>query len=338
MSQFLVIQTAFLGDAILGTAVLEELHKEFPEAQIDYLVRKGHESLFEGHPFIRNLWVWDKKQEKYKNLLKLLKVIRFQHYDKVVNLQRFAATGFLTGFSGAKERIGFSKNPLSFLFTKKVEHQYTQHEVFRNLNLIRENAVDSGTEKILPRLYPLQVHYEKVRPFQDQPYITIAPASVWFTKQYPKEKWVEFLNQIRQKLVVNVIGGPADKTLASEIILNTQNPLIHFNNLCGELAFLETAALMKGALMNYTNDSGPLHIASAMNAPTRAIFCSTIEAFGFGPLSENSKVIQTPLDLPCRPCGIHGLKACPEGHFKCALSIDFKIDFTIPANESGAAG
>jgi heptosyltransferase-2 len=85
--------------------------------------------------------------------------------------------------------------------------------------------------------------------------------------------------------------------------------------------------------MNYTNDSAPLHLASAINAPTRAIFCSTIKDFGFTPLSTDSAVIETDLELDCRPCGLHGHEACPKGHFKCALSIDVeKMVGAIPNN------
>lgn len=73
--------------------------------------------------------------------------------------------------------------------------------------------------------------------------------------------------------------------------------------------------------MNYVNDSAPLHIASAMNAPVTAIFCSTVPAFGFGPLRENGRVVETLEKLDCRPCGLHGHQACPKGHFKCALGI-----------------
>ena len=79
---------------------------------------------------------------------------------------------------------------------------------------------------------------------------------------------------------------------------------------------------MKDAEMNYVNDSAPLHLAGAMNAPVTVVYCSTIPDFGFGPLSDNSKIIETKLDLKCRPCGLHGYKECPLTHFKCAHSID----------------
>jgi heptosyltransferase-2 len=79
---------------------------------------------------------------------------------------------------------------------------------------------------------------------------------------------------------------------------------------------------MKDARMNFTNDSAPMHIASAMNAPVTAIYCSTVPRFGFGPLSDDSRIIEIANDLYCRPCGIHGYHSCPEKHFNCAFQID----------------
>lgn len=74
--------------------------------------------------------------------------------------------------------------------------------------------------------------------------------------------------------------------------------------------------------MNYVNDSAPMHLCSAVNAPVTAIYCSTIPEFGFGPLSDNSHILQTKEKLSCRPCGLHGFKSCPEKHFKCAWGIE----------------
>ena len=115
---------------VLATVILEKLHNWFPSSQIDILVRKGNETLFTGHPFLHEVLVWNKKTDKLKNLWTQLKKIRKNKYDTVINAQRFAATGLLTAFSGAGERIGFDKNPFSFLFTRKVKHVVkTGHEI-----------------------------------------------------------------------------------------------------------------------------------------------------------------------------------------------------------------
>src|ERR1700712_976996 len=123
MQKFLIIQTAFIGDVVLATALIEKLKNFFPDAEIDFLLRKGNESLLTDHPKLNEILIWDKKKNKQKNLFELLKRIRQKRYDKVINVQRFLATGLLTALSGAVETIGFDKNPLSFLFSKKIKHQ-----------------------------------------------------------------------------------------------------------------------------------------------------------------------------------------------------------------------
>lgn len=321
MQQFLIIQTAFIGDVVLATALIEKLHLFYPQAAIDFLVRKGNESLLESHPYLRHVLVWNKKEGKYKHLFQLLKIIRNKKYDAVVNVQRFAATGLLTAFSGAKDKIGFDKNPWSFLFTHKIKHTvsssaHPMHETDRNQALI-ESLTDA--EPARPRLYPGKEDFAKVQPYKIKPYVCIAPASVWYTKQYPKEKWIAFLQKLDPDWVVYLLGGPGDKKLCAEILQKSNFP--HAVNLAGQLTFLQSVALQWDAAMNYVNDSAPMHFASAANAPVAAIYCSTVPSFGFGPLSDRSYIIETQEKLHCRPCGLHGYKECPKGHFKCAWTI-----------------
>ncbi len=118
---------------------------------------------------------------------------------------------------------------------------------------------------------------------------------------------------------IYLLGSGADEKLCSGIIKSASHK--NAQNLAGKLTLLQTAALMKDASMNFVNDSAPQHLGSAMNAPITAIFCSTVSEFGFGPMSDNSVIIETKEKLDCRPCGLHGLKSCPEKHFKCATSI-----------------
>lgn len=312
MSQILIIQTAFIGDVILATPVIEQLHKRFPDAQIDFLLRKGNERLLDNHPHLREVIIWNKKEKKKRNLFQIIKKIRTTHYDLVINLQRFFSTGLLTALSKGKEKFGFDKNPFSFAFTKKIKHEIgTNHEVERNLSLI-SHLVDN--QLIRPRLYPSEADFEKVK--IEAPYICIAPTSVWFTKQFPAVKWIELIHKLDHQYTIHLLGGPPDKAACEAIKKNCQHPNIR--NRAGELSFLESAALMKNAKMNYVNDSAPLHMASAMNAPVMAVFCSTVPSFGFTPLSDNAMVIETTENLSCRPCGLHGFKECPKGHFKCA--------------------
>jgi ADP-heptose:LPS heptosyltransferase len=316
--KILIIQTAFTGDVILATPLIEQLANIKPRPEIDFLLRAGNEGLLENNPKLNEVLIWDKKKNKIEQLFKIIRRVRKNKYDLVINLHRFASSGLITMLSGALQKRGFDKNPFSFCYTIKTKHEIGngKHEVERNLELIRDLCSEG---LIPPRLYPSTGDLKAVERFKVMPYICIAPTSVWFTKAFPGEKWVEFIHR-RKPGNIYLLGAASDFALCEEIKNKSGNQEVI--NLAGKLSFLESAALMKDAEMNYVNDSAPLHMASAMNAPVTAIFCSTSPAFGFGPLSVNSRVVETKEQLSCKPCGLHGFKSCPQGHFKCALTID----------------
>ena len=317
LDRILVIQTAFLGDVILATPIWENIHAAYPHAQIDVLVKKGNESLLTGHPFLHQVFIFDKRN-KVKNLWNLGKTLRSQQYDLVINLQRFASSGILTLLTRGKESRGFQKNPLSLFFSKRYPHEMKPdwHEVDRNLCLISD-LVTAPIRR--PQLFPSKDDLNSVQIYQQVPYCCLAPTSVWFTKQAPLEIWLELIEKLSQtKEQIFLLGAPSDRAYLDEIVKNTRSAQVI--NLAGRLSLLQSAALMAGAKHNYVNDSGPLHLASATNAPVSAFFCSTVPEFGFGPLSDHSDVIEVK-NLDCRPCSLHGHKACPKGHFKCGKDL-----------------
>ena len=320
--KILVIQTAFIGDAILASAALESLHKKFPQAELHILVRNGNETLFENHPYLKKVWIWNKKENKIKNLFKIIGEIRKEKFDWLINLHRFASSGIITILSKAKITAGFDKNPFSFLFTYREKHVIGDgsHEVQRN-HLLLKKYVDDDVEK--PKLYPSISNIEKINQYIQQPFVCMAPASVWFTKQLPKHKWIELCNLTPTNTNIYLLGAKGDEALCNEI----KNASTHKNItvLCGKLSLLDSCALMAKAAMNYVNDSAPLHLASSVNANVTAYFCSTVKEFGFYPLSDNAKTVEAFPAPPCRPCGLHGYKECPLKHFKCGNDIVIKI-------------
>ena len=323
MAKFLIIQTAFIGDVILATPVIEKINKNFPGSRIDFMLRKGNESLLENHPLLGKVYIWDKKDKKYQKLFALLKEVRKERYDYVINLQRFLATGLFTVLSKGKTTIGFNKNPLWLFFTHRYPHvidmeRGNSHEIDRNLSLLGRIVKDK--EKQMPRLYPSKTDLENI---PQTSYITISPTSVWFTKQYPAQNWIRMINEVPQKYTVYLLGGKGDFDACEAIRENCTNKE-NVVNMAGKLSFLQSASYMKSAVMNYVNDSAPLHIASSMEAPVTAVFCSTTPRFGFGPLHLNSRVAEADPEPPCKPCGLHGYKVCPLGHFKCS-DIDPKM-------------
>lgn len=317
MKRILIIQTAFLGDVILATPVVSELKRVFPEAKIDFLLKKGNESLVIGNPKINQVITFDKSSGKWKAILRLIKQCRATKYDLVINLHRFASSGMIAGFSKGKKRYGFKKNPFSFMYTKSFDHSIGDgtHEVERNLKLISEFGCSPKTR---PELFPSEKEMASVQSYLSDEFYCLAPASVWYTKQLPKEKWLELIRKIGIRKTIYLLGGKDDFELCESILNDASMESII--NLSGKLNLLESAALIQKATRTFVNDSGPLHLASAVNAPVTAFFCSTVPNFGFGPLSDDSEVKEVK-DLECRPCGLHGHKSCPKGHFNCGKKM-----------------
>lgn len=316
MKKILIIQTAFLGDVVLATPLIEKARRHWPEAQIDFLLRKGNESLLLGHPELNTVIIRNKKEGKWKSLRKMTRLVRKERYDLVVNLHRYFSSGWIAARSGAQHIVGFDKNPLSRFYSHRVAHTISEqapgiHEVERNLSLIHHLSDDSPDRM---KLYPSETDFNSVA--QSEPYVCIAPTSVWFSKQWPGEKWIELINQLDHSFKVCLLGAPSDVAACLQIQEGCDHPKVEV--LAGKLSLLQSAALMRNAGMNYVNDSAPMHLASAMNAPVTAVFLSTVPRFGFGPRSDQSWVVESSQSLPCRPCGLHGFKSCPKGHFKCA--------------------
>ncbi len=315
--KILVIQTAFIGDVILATATAVRLKAWNASVEVHFLVRRGHEEVLKEHPCIDRVWTWEKRRGKWRNLLRVIGAVRRERFDRVVNLHRFASSGLVTVCAGADHTAGFSQNPLSRFFHRRFPHAIGKpgkpgpHEVERNQLLIEEFTGPGASH---PLLVPSPGDEEKIAAYTGVPFITISPASVWFTKQWPAARWIDLINHA--SCPVFLLGAPGDEALCRQI--QSASDPGRVTVLAGTLSLLQSAALMRHAEMNYVNDSAPLHLCSAVNAPVTAVFCSTIPEFGFGPLSDRSVVAQTSRTLACRPCGLHGYKSCPEGHFECA--------------------
>ncbi len=307
--KILIIQSSFPGDCILATSLIESVYASHPEAEIHFLLRKGNEALFQQHPLLKKLWIWDKKN-KYSSALELILSFRKEKFDLIINVQRFFMTGLMTLLSAPKKSIGFDKNPLSFLFSIKRKHFFdeTLHETDRNFALIK----DFCTHALPPKLYPPQVD------IVEKPYLVLAPASVWFTKQWPEKYWIELGKEMRKDFDIVLMGGPADADLCSRIEQGIGESV---HNVCGKYSLLESAGIIKKARAIVCNDSAPAHLATAVNTPTVQIYCSTITQFGFWAKAEKTVILQSEEDLACRPCSLHGKDACPLQHFACGFSI-----------------
>ncbi|EKR16913.1 glycosyltransferase family 9 protein [Leptospira interrogans] len=330
--KILLIQTAFLGDLILTTSFFREVKKKYPNSYLTVVVNKGTESVLEANPYIDSLIPLDKKEFK-KSIWKFfsfLRELRKENYTLCI-LPHFSFRSTLIGFaSGAKERIGYETAGFSFLLTKKIPRPILgMHEVEKLFSLLYSKEEYSNIQK-RPELYWKEESVFRIRELMKENrlesgnYVLLAPSSVWETKRMPASKFrvlgERIFKEIGKKVVL--IGSKADLDLCEEVGSG------YAINFAGKTNLPELSFLVSKAALVISNDSSPIHFASAFNIPTLAVFGATVPDFGYTPLADLSFISEIH-GLTCRPCGIHGGRTCPEGHFRCMKEQDTNKMFEV---------
>lgn len=322
MKRVLVIQTAFLGDVILTLPMVQVLKEARPDCEIDFVSIPDTSGILRNHPDVSSLLVFDKrgKQKSVLSLISFAKELRRRNYDVVLCPHRSLRSGVLSLWTGADVRVGFKNSALKMCFTNLMPWRFGVHDVERNLSLLAPLGIEAGGEA--PRLFPADEDRKAVDDFLGRngissPYVVIAPGTVWETKRYPVEMMSEVADRLLKKSFnVILIGGEKDVGLIE-----------HFGGIgrgvvsaVGKFPVMTSAEIIRRASLLVANDSAPIHIASAFNVPTVAIFGPTVEKFGFFPYHDRSVVVETS-GLACRPCTLHGGHRCPIGTFVCMMKI-----------------
>lgn len=325
----LVIQTAFIGDVVLTTPLIREIKRLYPGANIDVIVIPETKHVLDNNPHIRSILIFEKKSNKIRAFLKMVRIIRKNKYSFAFAAHRSMTTAWLMIFGGIKKRIGFTGKAAARLMNRRVIFRQHVRQIERYLDLLRsltDEKLDPQselffTEKILGRAHAL-LSGQKA----DTPTLAIAPGSVRATKRWPEEKFTSLLQKL-MKLDLNIIllGSPGEKPLCDKIKVDAGADAVL--NLAGETSLLEAAAIIKNCDLLLCNDSGTMHMANAVSTDVFAFFGPTVEWFGFSPFRPEDKIFQ--VDVDCRPCGTHGGKSCPKGHFRCMLDIE--VDFVYQA-------
>ncbi|TCK05230.1 glycosyltransferase family 9 protein [Phorcysia thermohydrogeniphila] len=326
MRRVLVFQTAFLGDLILVSPLLKSLKRTFPGAEVSLVVRKGFEEVFRGAPFVSQIIPFDKK-----GVWKFSRLLASGDFELVVSPHRSHRTSLILWLSGIKRRIGFDKAGFSFFYTDRVKYRMGKgiHEIDRNLDLLRplerDYSVVYDREPELP-LTPAEVGKALKKFSLEKSYVVLAPGSVWRTKAWLPEYYAEVANYFKGKgLTVVLVGSPSDSPYCKRVEELSEGVI----NLCGKTSLREFFSVVKGALLVISNDSSPVHVAISVGTPVLEIYGATVPEFGFFPY-RNGLYVELE-DLHCRPCGIHGGRKCPEGHFKCM--VDLKPEVVIEKAE-----
>lgn len=320
----LVIQTAFIGDAILTLPMIERLKELNPKAEVDVLAIPLTKEIFESSPYVTDIIVMDKKGEhkSFRKLKNVINQLKLRSYKKVYSPHRSFRSAYIILCLRVSESYGFDNSSLKYVYKNVIKYEPKFHEVQRNLALIDERT-ESDDWRVLPKIIDIEDDINEISIILssnkiDTKFITVAPSSVWNTKQYPKEyfvKLVEMLLQVNETVIL--IGGKSDQLLCDEIALNFSQDVF---NLAGRLSIPATIQLLKLSKLLITNDSAPTHMGMCADIPVLTIYCSTIPGFGFYPYNKKSTFISYD-DLYCKPCGIHGYQECPLKTFDCAFKL-----------------
>ncbi len=319
----LVVQTSFLGDVILTTPLLAELALRSP---VDVLTTPVGRTVLANNPAVRNVIVFDKKSRG--RIIKTWNVVRSLR-DTETPVTAYMAQGSMrsaaiAAFAGIPERVGFDTSAGKPFYTRTIAYPADKHHTERLLRLA--GVTDPSRMQIRPRLFPGEAERgaaDRMLKGITKPFVVFAPGSAWGTKCWPY--FPELARLIASDYPIVVIGGEADGSHAGAIEIAAPGKTI---DATGELSVLGSAELIGRAAMIVSNDSAPLHLASAMNTPTIAVFGPTVPAFGFGPLADSAKVAGVD-SLDCRPCDRHGPQRCPLGHWRCMRELSAEYVYEL---------
>jgi heptosyltransferase-2 len=330
----LVIQTSFLGDTVLTTPLIAELARRGP---VDVVVTPASAPLLKNNPDVRELIVYDKRGDA-RGMTGLWRASRSlvtrcppgagardaTCVDVAYLAQGSVRSAMLAMLAGIRERVGFSTSAGRLLYTRTIPYRDDLHHAERLWRLaVGLGAPLESAETIRPRLYPGDEESAAVEAllsehgWDGEPLLALAPGSVWATKRWPY--FPELAQRLASRWRIAVLGGPRDLD-ETRAIVEALGPAHRPVVATGKLSLLGSADLLRRSAALVTNDSAPLHLASAMGTPTVAVFGPTVPEFGFGPLAPRREVAGHP-SLSCRPCDRHGPSRCPLSHWRCMREL-----------------
>lgn len=323
LARVLVIRLSSLGDILLTTPVLRLLREHCPAAQIDFLTRTTYKDLLCANPCVDRVLLFDPQQ----GLRQTLHTLRQIRYDLVVDLHRTLRSRLLCRGLLAQRQLTYAKRTV-----RRALLAHLGWNTLRAMTPVPElYAAPLRHVGMTAPLPPLEMHLtpasqatmrtyvRQALPHSvGQPLLALAPGARWPTKRWPVERFAAVAQELAQaqRAAVVVLGGVEDMALAQELCRRLRVPVLDST---GKLSLMHTAALLQQCHLLLSNDSGLMHMATALRVPVVAIFGPTVQEFGFYPFQAWAQVISA--DLPCRPCSTKGSARCPRGHHQCMQQV-----------------
>ena len=326
--RILLIKPSAVGDIVHTIPVLVRLRERYPEARIDWFVTPENADLVRHHPDLSNVVLFDRRRYARfgrewfatKGMLNLLRTLRGGRYDLVVDLHGQLRSALFTVATGAPVRVGFERTREGawLVYSHHIPLLAQQvHAVDRYLWLGRVLGFEAGVpdfriylpESIDARLDELLSAHGMARGRDGgQSLALLVPGTVWETKHWRVDGFAGVARHLlRSGFQVVLAGAPKDRARCRQVAA-----------LCGEVCDLsgqttlaEMIALVRRAAVCVTNDSGSMHLATALDRPLVSIFGPTNPVLT-GPYGRSDAVVQA--HVPCSPCLLRKLSQCPHQH------------------------
>ncbi len=311
-----MIRLSSLGDVVLTQPVAEALRQRFPAAKIHYITKKSFVSVVEAFGCIDQIYAW----EDFKSYSKLRKLADLK-LDLVIDLHNKFNTFLIKLLVGGKKTVTYNKQ---HFLRRRIVHHKTAKSISSTVDLYFSALQKAGIEAEVyrPKLHPTgelsQRFSELIDPKKRN--LAIFPGALHKTKQYPAEQIGEVINSLNDDYQIFLLGSEEERKLTQSIMQQVDKSII---DLSGKLSISDLIAFIEKIDAIISNDSGPMHIAAALQKPQIAIFGATHPKLGFAPMNERAIILSA--DLYCQPCSLHGSEKCSLGHFDCMEKITPKI-------------
>jgi heptosyltransferase I len=344
--KILLIKLSAVGDVVHTIPVLNKLRRRYPSAQLDWLVTPAIAELLRHHPAITNIieferevWLTPWRLAPFAAYARLAAKLRAVGYDLVVDMHGQFRTAALTLATGARARIGFDRPRASVWDASSREFPeqarkhawqgaregswvaYTHHipvptldlhAVDRYLNVGPILGLDGESADFsfpIPQSAVSRVDALLAQHGADRANIVVmAPGTIWETKHWGSDKFAKVAGHFLSKgLAVILIGSQRERVVCEEVAALTPGVI----DLAGVTTLTELAALIRRSVISFTNDSGPMHLAVALDRPVISIFGPT-DPIWIGPYRRADAVLHAGLE--CSPCYLRKIKHCRHEH------------------------
>ena len=347
-NRILIVRTDAIGDVLLSTPVIKALRQKHPQAYISMMVAPHAKDIIEGNPYLDEVIVYDKdgKHKSWIRSLKFASRLKKKKLDLAVILHPTNRVHLLTFLARIPKRLGYNRK-LGFLLNERKEHKKQEgakHEAEYNLELLKDEFWQENEKENSPgiesseriRLFmPVKAESEKwvdhlFKSFgisASDKLLAINPGASCPSKLWPLERFAQVALKLARahNLKILVLAGPKDILLADKIALHHElkGKII---NLAGKTSISQLASVLKRCALFISNDSGPVHIASALGTPVISIFGRSQPGLGpkrWGPLGARDRYLHK--DVGCIQCLAHNC----QKEFACLKAISVEDVFSV---------